>query len=102
VDIVYLGPEQKPLWIGEIKWSDRIRDHFSEATSAMELLTEKHDSISATFFTTRTLSSEATLNGRPLYVRPSAFHCYIFGRNITASLNEVLAEVPATVDPHKE
>jgi uncharacterized protein len=30
VDIVYLGPDQKPSWIGEIKWSDRVADHFGE------------------------------------------------------------------------
>ena len=38
VDIVYLGPEQQPLWIGEIKWPDRIKDHSSLETSVMEFL----------------------------------------------------------------
>jgi uncharacterized protein len=103
VDIVYLGPEQKPLWMGEIKWSDRIKDHFSEATSAMELLAEKHESINSTFFTTRTFTGEAKLNGRPLHIRPSAFHCYLVVRNITASLDEVLAQVPAkTIDTREK
>jgi uncharacterized protein len=98
VDIVYLGPEQKPNWIGEIKWSDRIDGHFWEEVSAMEVLVEKHKSITSTFFTTKTISREDSLHGRPLHIRPSAFHCYIVGRSITAALDEIiLAQVQTKV-----
>jgi predicted AAA+ superfamily ATPase len=93
VDVVYLSADQKPLWIGEVKWSDRIDGHFIEEVSGLEVLLENHKSIDAAFFTTRTISRESNLMGRPLHIRPVAFQCYMVGRNITAPLNEIVAEV---------
>jgi uncharacterized protein len=95
VDIVYLGGDERPLWIGEISWSDRIDTNFSEQVDAMEVILGKHKNINATFFTTKTISREDKLMGRPHHIRPSAFHCYMIGRNITARLDEVVAEVVA-------
>jgi len=95
VDIVYLGPGEKPLWIGEIKWSDRVNKHFVEQMEGMNILLEKHPTITATFFTTKTISRESTLMSKPLHIRPSAFHCYIVGRNITARLDQVVAQLAA-------
>ncbi len=97
VDVVYLGAQGKPIWIGEIKWSDRINGHFREEVDAMEVLLGKHKSIESTFFTTKTISREDALMGRPLHIRPSAFHCYIVGRNITASLDEIAQMVAKAV-----
>jgi len=94
VDIIYLGPDDKPTWIGEIKWSDRIGNHFSEQVSSMEVLLGKHKSIGASFFTTRTITRRDELMGRPLNICPSAFYCYMVGRNITARLDQI-AQVPA-------
>jgi len=93
VDVVYLGPGEKPLWIGEIKWSDRINGHFLDEVDAMEILLEKHKSINATFFTTKTIVQEGTLLGRPLNIWPSAFYCYLVGRNVTARLDEIMSQV---------
>jgi hypothetical protein len=61
----------------------------------MKVLLEKHKTIEATFFTTKTISREGTLIGRPLDIRPSAFHCYLVGRNITARLDQAVAHVAA-------
>jgi uncharacterized protein len=88
VDIVYLGSDEKPLWIGEIKWSDRIDGHFSEQVAGLETLLGNHPNIKDAFITTRTINGQNTLMGRPLQIRPSAFYCYIVGRNITARLDE--------------
>jgi uncharacterized protein len=90
VDIVYLGAEQKPIWIGEIKWSDRIQTNFGEQTGAIDVLLRKHKSINSAFLTTKTISGEKLLQGRPLRIHPSAFYCYIVGRNITARLDQIL------------
>jgi predicted AAA+ superfamily ATPase len=95
VDVVYLSAYQKPSWIGEVKWSDRIGKHFWEEVAAMEVLLGNHKSINATFFTTKTISREDTLMGRPLHIRPIAFQCYMIGRNITSPLNEIIGEVAA-------
>jgi predicted AAA+ superfamily ATPase len=88
VDIVYLsGPRQLPLWIGEIKWSDRIVKHQADETRAMQVLLDKHSSITAAFFTSRTVSKHFTLSGKQINVWPSALYCYMVGRNITTALN---------------
>jgi hypothetical protein len=85
--------DQKPLWIGEVKWSDRIDTHFNEEVSDLEVLLGNHKSINAAFFTTKTISRESTIMGRPLHIRPIAFQCYTVGRNVTAPLNEIVTEV---------
>lgn len=95
VDVVYLGAGEKPAWIGEIKWSDRIDGHFTEEVAAMEVLLGKHKSISSTFFTTKTIMREDNLMGRRLSVWPTAFYCYLVGRNVTARLDELMSHVVA-------
>jgi predicted AAA+ superfamily ATPase len=86
VDIVYLMPEaQKPSWIGEIKWSDRFDKDRAEETKHLSTLMKKHKSVKNAVFTTRTIESSMLLEGRSVWVYPTAAYCYILGRNITAS-----------------
>jgi predicted AAA+ superfamily ATPase len=93
VDIVHLqGSDEKPTWIGEIKWSDRIQSNWEEQTGPMQILLENHPSIRSSFFTTRTVSSEAELHGRPMRIHPSALYCYIVGRNITSRLDNIMMQ----------
>jgi len=92
VDIVYLsGPKQLPLWVGEIKWSDRIGKNQAEVTKAMEVLLNKHPSINDAFFTSRTISQRISLAGKQINIWPSALYCYMVGRNIGISLNTPIA-----------
>lgn len=87
VDIVYLRPEdERPSWVGEIKWSDRIARHFGEETRALATLLKNNPSVVNAFITSKTISNVATLEGRKLKIVPSALYCYTLGRNITASL----------------
>ena len=101
VDIVYLGPpDERPRWIGEIKWSDRLSSHFADETKSMKTLLQKHPGIETAFFTTKTVSQSFTLENRAVTVYPSALYCYTVGRNITARLDVVMAGVvspPITV-----
>jgi len=106
VDIVYLsGPRQLPVWVGEIKWSDRIAKHQHDETKAMQVLLHKHQSITAAFFTSRTITKQFTLEGKQINVWPSALYCYMVGRNITIGLNAPIspevdkATVKAPVKP---
>jgi predicted AAA+ superfamily ATPase len=89
VDIVYLAPtDQRPIWIGEIKWSDRIQRHFGEETSAIRTLLQNHKSVNAVVFTTRTFDKMLNLESRRMRIVPSSLYCYTVGRNITARLDK--------------
>jgi predicted AAA+ superfamily ATPase len=88
VDIVYLGPvNEKPLWIGEIKWSDRIQTNYGEATKSLANLLKGHPTIMAAFCTTKTIHRKGgQLEGKPFTLWPSSLYCYTVGRNITSQL----------------
>lgn len=89
VDIVYVRQsDEKPMWIGEIKWSDAIAKKFGDETRGISTLLKKHHSIANAFFTTRTISRETQLDGKRLTLYPSSVYCYMVGRNITARLDQ--------------
>lgn len=95
VDIVYLGlPDEKPRWIGEIKWSDRLSTDFGEETRSIKALLQKHAEISSAFFTTKTSSKSFTLENRLITVYPSALYCYTVGRNVTSRLDQLAHMAP--------
>jgi hypothetical protein len=102
VDIVYLAQEsQKPNWLGEIKWSDRLNDHEWEETRHMSHLLRKHPQARDSIFTTRTIEKEIVLENRRIKIYPTAAYCYIVGRNITRPLWQpplVVEEDSATED----
>lgn len=88
VDIVYLqGVDQKPIWIGEIKWSDRIVNKKEEETAALTTLLQKHPTIKDSFITTKKVRADWEIENRPVQLLPSAAYCYLVGRNITANLD---------------
>ena len=89
VDIVYLSPaEERPLWIGEIKWSDRMSSDPSGETKNLRFLMSRHPNIQSAFITSKTFSGvlrdESAI---PITAIPSALHCYRVGRNITTTLD---------------
>jgi predicted AAA+ superfamily ATPase len=94
VDIVYLdSANQKPQWLGEIKWSDQIgKNLYTEAASMVSLL-KRHSTIGESMFTTRTINSQTVLEGRKIRFIPSAAYCYVVGRNVTAALGAPAAIV---------
>jgi hypothetical protein len=94
VDIVYLGrAKEKPMWIGEIKWSDHVRDNQSSETKSVRLLIANHKSIASAFFTTKTYADTLRISGCriPIRITPTALYCYTVGRNVTARLDNVPA-----------
>jgi predicted AAA+ superfamily ATPase len=100
VDIVYLNPsDERPRWIGEVKWSDRIKSNFAEQTKNLSALLRKHPGITNAVITTKTYSGISTLEGRSLSIRPCALYCYMLGKNITSRLDstQVGMEEPAIV-----
>jgi predicted AAA+ superfamily ATPase len=87
VDIVYLQSSGDPLWIGEVKWSDRVSKQWAKETGGLAALIRKHDSIESAFMTSKTIQSSTELEGITLNILPSALYCYTVGRNITRSLD---------------
>lgn len=89
VDIVYLNPpDEKPLWIGEIKWSDKVKNKYGEETKSLAALLKNHKTIEAAFLTSKTIHSVSTLEGKKFTIWPSSLYCYVVGRNITAGLDK--------------
>jgi len=91
VDIVYLRPsDEKPLWIGEIRWSDRVKNQFGEQTKSLSTLLKNHPTINAAILTSKTVQSlNGDLEGRQFEIWPSSLYCYIVGRNITVALDQL-------------
>lgn len=95
VDVVYLDPSnEKPLWAGEIKWSDKHRFRLDGASQSIQTLLIKHSTIRSAFMTTKTMASSSTLEGRPFRLVPTALYCYGVGRNITSSLENLESGAP--------
>lgn len=87
VDVVYMsGGRQKPEWIGEVKWSDRIAKDFSSQTRHLQHMLDLHPQIKSVFVTTKTFSKIGYLGQVPIKIVPTALHCYTVGRNLTAAL----------------
>lgn len=94
VDVVYLTPEKpKPLWIGEISWSDDVASKYGHATRSVSALLKKHKkTIKAAFLTTKTLTTATEIEGLRVAIWPTALYCYFVGRNITADLDKLMLE----------
>lgn len=101
VDVAYLiQGNQKPLWIGEIKWSDRIkRSNYSDETKSIRYLLDKHPTIRSSFFTSKTYSNSSTLKDRPFNIHPTALYCYFVGKNITSNLSELMGIEEEIIKP---
>jgi predicted AAA+ superfamily ATPase len=96
VDIVYLSPEnEKPLWIGEIGWSDQIAKQYGEEIKGVATLLKNHKSIAQAFFTTKTINTATTIEKHRISIWPSALYCYMVGRNITTNLAKAAQQAVA-------
>jgi uncharacterized protein len=85
VDVVYLSGAI-PQWIGEIKWSDRVKKNQNDELKSIRAFLTRHRTVRSAFFTTRTASDDLSIDGRHLNIVPSSLYCYTVGRNITRSL----------------
>lgn len=93
VDIVYLdGANERPGWIGEIKWSDRIKQNFEREIRSVRTLLANHDNIRSCFVTTKTYGGHRNVGKKILRMTPSALYCYTVGRNIMDRLDTQAVE----------
>jgi hypothetical protein len=87
---VYLGnAEDRPLWIGEVKWSDRMVRTPEVETKGLRNLIGRHSSILSAFMTTKAFTGKLEFEECRLSILayPTSLHCYRVGRNITSSLD---------------
>lgn len=94
VDVVYLSTEKpKPLWIGEISWSDDVAKKYGDATRSVATLLRNHKkTIQTAFLTTKTLTTAADIEGKRVSIWPTALYCYFVGKNITTNLETLMLE----------
>jgi uncharacterized protein len=96
VDMVYLSPvNEKPLWVGEIGWSDNISKQYGREISGVTALLKGHPGIQQAFLTTKTINSAVTIENRRVSIYPSALYCYMVGRNITRHLEKAAQQAVA-------
>lgn len=82
VDIVSLDPRtQKPRFAVEIKWSDRAPQELNQLRGLRELAA-KHPLARQPLVTTRTVTTQATVDGITIEFMPVALHCYTIARNL--------------------
>lgn len=94
VDVVYLAPDKpKPIWIGEISWSNDVASKYGQATRSVAALLSKHKkTIKTAFLTTKTLTTATEIEGMRVSIWPTALYCYFVGRNITTNLEKLMLE----------
>lgn len=80
VDIVSLDAQQKAQWIVESKWSDRIVEHPEELSSLIRFC--KANGVESALVTTKTIRTDATIEGVHIGFRPAAAYCYTVGRSL--------------------
>lgn len=94
VDVVYLSTDKpKPLWLGEISWSDDIANKYGQATRSIATMLKSHKkTVMMAFLTTKTLTTATEIEGVRVPIWPSALYCYFVGRNITTNLEKLMLQ----------
>lgn len=81
IDIVYLDSQtQKPDWIVEVKWSDRIANNLSELSHIVEFMTKHH--IQKACVTTQTIAKFEYLGKRGVEFVPTSIYAYTVSKNL--------------------
>lgn len=91
VDLVKLGPELKPQWLVEIKWSDAAVDINYKWLAIEEFITGK-PSVKAAIFTSKTIFADRLIANVNVQVVPAAIYCYTVGRNTARHRGQRLLE----------
>lgn len=86
VDMVFVDDStQKPVWAGEIKWSDKSKTNFNRIGKHLSNLVRKNSKIKDVFFTSKTYAGIEAIEDLECRIVPSALYAYTVGRNITKS-----------------
>ncbi|MEJ1159635.1 ATP-binding protein [Prosthecomicrobium sp. N25] len=89
VDLVFLTQEdERPHWIGEIKWSDRIKSDLRQQTRHLIAFARKHRSLRALLFTSKTISTKVDVDEFSISIVPTALYCYALGMKVATDLEQ--------------
>lgn len=89
VDIVYLAlADDRPLWVGEIKWSDRVSSDLRNETRHLVSFARRHASINSLFYTSKTKNSQISVDDYQIRIIPTALYCFALGRRAATRLDE--------------
>lgn len=89
VDIALINEAtQRPNWMGEIKWSDRIAEKPTSVAKNILHMAKIHNMNSDLLITSKTISDKININGVNINIIPSSLYCYTVGRNITSRLTK--------------
>jgi len=81
VDLIQLGPDQKPLWALEVKWSDRFVSRPGELKSLRSFA--KKNNLKRVWSTSRTIMDSRRLeDGLEVVFIPTSVYCFTLGHNI--------------------
>lgn len=87
VDIVCLDTRtQKPLWMVEVKWSDRPHLSGQELSSCLHFVTANPAVKQPVLVTTRTVRCRKTVANVDFQFLPSSLYAYVLGTNLLRSL----------------
>ncbi|MCG8511926.1 MAG: DUF4143 domain-containing protein, partial [Rhodospirillales bacterium] len=96
VDWVLLKATSKPLWVAEIKWSDRPYTH---PESLRQLLNfAQKNAVDDPHVWTRTKHGNVEYGGLTFACMPVASMCYLFGRDLRSDLSKGIN--PRTLKPY--
>lgn len=97
VDIVGLGPTQRPRWAVEVKWSDRFFERPSELKSLLQFC--HSNQIPSVSVTTRTRSGVRECEGVRIRFMPASLYCYAVGFNVVTGKQRSALVEPSALDP---
>ena len=81
VDMVGLGNKtQKPEWAVEVKWSDRLINHYELLEHCVELITKNPSISEPILVTSKTLSDAILYKNSAFEFMPSSLYCYQLGK----------------------
>ncbi|MGE0395076.1 MAG: ATP-binding protein [Kofleriaceae bacterium] len=80
VDIVHVNDAADPLWVCEVKWSDRIASRVEELEPVVRFC-KTHD-LREAIVTTRTERLDLEQDGIQLRLVPASIYCVTIGRNL--------------------
>jgi predicted AAA+ superfamily ATPase len=77
IDIVRLGPGERPSWAVEVKWSDRHCDRLEELRSHLSFCRE--NGLAKMLVTTKTVAKVCEVDGVVVEFVPASLYCYRLG-----------------------
>lgn len=80
IDMVFLGPNYRPSWVTEVKWTDRVATRKKELQHVIDFCKRNH--LDEAAITTRSIRETINLDGVEVHLIPTALYCYTIGWNL--------------------